>query len=115
MHPILEINRLYKSFGAVRAVQSLSFRVREGKLFAFPGVNGAGRSTALRILCGQLSRDGGSVSICGADPDDEPDRIRRSLGVVFPHSVSDRELSVRDHLTSRAARFPHKKQEDPVA
>lgn len=105
MENIIEIAHLSKSFGAVKAVQDLSFHVRTGELFAFLGVNGAGKSTTINILCGQLPKDGGSVSICGADPDDAPDAIRRSLGVVFQSSVLDKDLSVRDNLESRAALY----------
>ena len=63
MNHIIEIDHLYKSFGTVKAVQDLSFRVREGELFAFLGVNGAGKSTTINILCGQLAKDSGAVRI----------------------------------------------------
>ncbi len=105
MDTIIEIDHLSKSFGDIRAVQDLSFQVREGELFAFLGVNGAGKSTTINILCGQLAKDGGSVCICGADPDREADRVKRSLGVVFQNSVLDKSLSVRDNLESRAALY----------
>ena len=62
MNNIIQIDRLCKSFGEVKAVQDLSFRVKEGELFAFLGVNGAGKSTTISILCGQLARDSGK---CG--------------------------------------------------
>ncbi len=103
MNNIIEIEHLNKSFGNVKAVKDLSFRVREGELFAFLGINGAGKSTTINILCGQLAKDGGSVTICGSNPDDNPDAVRRSLGVVFQSSVLDKELTVRDNLESRAA------------
>ena len=74
MNDILEVRHLVKRFGDVTAVDDLSFRVREGELFAFLGVNGAGKSTTIHILCGQLARDGGSVRVCGADPDEAPER-----------------------------------------
>lgn len=105
MDTIIEIDHLSKSFGDIRAVQDLSFQVKEGELFAFLGVNGAGKSTTINILCGQLAKDGGSVRICGADPDREADRVKRSLGVVFQNSVLDKSLSVRDNLESRAALY----------
>ena len=105
MHDIIRIDHLSKRFGEVQAVQDLSFRVKEGELFAFLGVNGAGKSTTINILCGQLAKDGGSVEIDGADPDRDPDRVRRELGVVFQNSVLDGALSVRDNLQSRAALY----------
>ena len=110
---IMEIDHLCKSFGDVRAVNDLSFRVKEGELFAFLGVNGAGKSTTINILSGQLHRDSGDVSICGEDPDHNPDSVRRSLGVVFQNSVLDKDLNVLDNLKSRAALYGiHGKQFD---
>ena len=105
MKNIIEIDHLHKAFGDVKAVQDLSFRVREGELFAFLGINGAGKSTTINILCGQLAKDSGTVKIGGIDLDAEPDSIKRSLGVVFHNSVLDKELFVRDNLASRAALY----------
>ena len=105
MNEIIKIDHLSKSFGDVKAVQDLSFRVEEGELFAFLGVNGAGKSTTINIMCGQLRKDGGSVTIDGADLDRDPDHIKRELGVVFQNSVLDGALRVRDNLQSRAALY----------
>lgn len=105
MANIIEISRLNKSFGEVKAVQDLSFRVAEGELFAFLGVNGAGKSTTINIICGQLAKDSGTVEICGTSLDKDPDTVKRTLGVVFQNSVLDQNLSVRDNLESRAALY----------
>lgn len=105
MENIMEIEHLSKSFGEVKAVQDLSFRVKEGELFAFLGVNGAGKSTTINIICGLLQKDSGSVRICGADIDRNADRVKWNLGVVFQNSVLDRSLTVRDNLVSRAALY----------
>ena len=69
MSNIIQINNLNKSFGSVNAVQNLSFRVKKGELFAFLGINGAGKSTTINIMCGQLSKDSGSVFIDKHDLD----------------------------------------------
>lgn len=105
MNEMIEIKHLSKSFGEVQAVDDLSFRVKEGELFAFLGINGAGKSTTINIMCGQLSKDAGSVEIDGVNLDNDPDGIKRSLGVVFQNSVLDKELSVYDNLKSRAALY----------
>ena len=105
MNTMIEISHLSKSFGTVKAVQDLSFQVRKGELFAFLGINGAGKSTTINIMCGQLAKDAGRVCIDGADLDENADRIKRSLGVVFQNSVLDKHLSVRDNLESRAALY----------
>jgi len=105
MKNIIEIEHLNKSFGEVHAVRDLSFGVRAGELFAFLGINGAGKSTTINILCGQLAKDGGRVEIDGFDLDRDVDSIKRELGVVFQNSVLDGALSVYDNLESRAALY----------
>lgn len=105
MKNIIEINHLNKSFGEVKAVQDLSFRVKEGELFAFLGVNGAGKSTTINILCGQLGKDSGSVTVDSQDLDSGVDEIKSKLGVVFQNSVLDKALTVRENLESRAALY----------
>jgi len=103
MQHVIEISHLSRAFGEVKAVQDVSFCVKEGELFAFLGENGAGKSTTISILCGQLRRDGGEVMVNGCDPDRDPQGIKRDLGVVFQNSVLDQPLSVWDNLMSRAA------------
>ncbi len=105
MKNIIEINHLSKTFGEVKAVQDLSFRVKEGELFAFLGVNGAGKSTTINIMCAQLAKDNGEIKIDGYDLDKDADGIKRELGVVFQSSVLDSALSVYDNLQSRAALY----------
>lgn len=98
---IIEIKNLHKSFGEVHAVNDLSFCVKEGELFAFLGINGAGKSTTIDIICGQLAKDSGEVYIKGKTHKEDRDSIKRSIGVVFQDSVLDKDLSVRDNLQSR--------------
>lgn len=105
MNNIIKIDHLCKSFGDVKAVQDLCFRVKEGELFAFLGVNGAGKSTTINIMCGQLPKDSGRVEIDGADLDQNLNHIKGALGVVFQNSVLDSALSVYDNLQSRAALY----------
>lgn len=105
MKNIIEINNLSKSFSEIKAVDGLSFKVKEGELFAFLGVNGAGKSTTINIICGQLKKDSGSVIINGCDLDGNRDSIKSEIGVVFQNSVLDKALSVKDNLESRAALY----------
>ena len=102
---IIDIKNLNKSFGDVKAVQDLSFIVKEGELFAFLGVNGAGKSTTISIICGQLSKDSGEVFVCGENIDKGIANITKELGVVFQNSVLDASLTVKDNLQSRAALY----------
>ena len=98
---VIEIKNLSKSFKDVKAVNDISFKVKEGELFAFLGINGAGKSTTISIICGTLGQDAGTVIIDGGDV--ESARNSGKVGVVFQSSVLDKMLSVRDNLKSRAA------------
>ncbi|MSS20527.1 ABC transporter ATP-binding protein [Pseudoramibacter porci] len=105
MAEIIKIDALNKSFGALHAVQDLSFQVETGELFAFLGVNGAGKSTTIHMMCGQLAKDSGRIVIDGVDIDTDVDAVKAKIGVVFQSSVLDQRLSVRDNLESRAALY----------
>ena len=102
---IIEICNLCKSFGDVKAVNDLSFTVKQGELFAFLGVNGAGKSTTINIMCGQLSKDSGDVIIDEKNIDRDLAKIKNELGVVFQGSLLDPALSVYDNLQGRAALY----------
>ena len=102
---IIRIDHLNKTFGDVKAVNDLSFRVKKGELFAFLGVNGAGKSTTISILCGQLSKDSGTVQIKGIDNQRAGEQTKRLIGVVFQDSVLDKPLTVKENLKSRAALY----------
>ena len=102
---IIKIDNLSKSFGDVKAVKNLSFQVKRGELFAFLGVNGAGKSTTISIICGQLQKDSGTVFVNGRNVDRSLDETKKSIGVVFQDSVLDKPLTVKENLKSRAALY----------
>lgn len=101
MDNIIKIENLTKMFGDLKAVDNLSFSVRRGELFAFLGVNGAGKSTTISILCGLLSKNEGVVEIDGLDVEKNKLEINKKIGVVFQGSVLDQTLNVLDNLKSR--------------
>ncbi len=105
MENIIEITDLKKYFGDVKAVDGISFTVKKGELFAFLGLNGAGKSTTISVICGSLKKDSGTVLIGGRKTEDSPDEIKARLGVVFQSSVLDKPLSVYENLRSRAALY----------
>ena len=105
MKSMIEIRDLKKSFGETKAVRGISFQVEKGSLFAFLGVNGAGKSTTIHILCGQLSKDEGTVLVDGKDIEKDPNGIKSVIGVVFQDSVLDRALTAFDNLKSRAGLY----------
>lgn len=102
---MIAIDHLNKSFGTVRAVNDLSFRVKRGELFAFLGVNGAGKSTTISMICGQLSADSGCIKVNGWDVRSVRQEIKGLIGVVFQDSVLDKPLTARENLKSRAALY----------
>ena len=105
MEDIIKIEHLYKSFGSVKAVQDLSFCVKEGELFAFLGINGAGKSTTINMICGQLAKDSGTIVIDGVNLEQHTEKVKGELGVVFQNSVLDGVLTVYDNLKCRAALY----------
>ena len=111
MEPIIKISHLNKSYKDVKAVNDLSFTVNRGELFAFLGVNGAGKSTTIHIICSQLSKDSGEVIIDGHNLDTQKESIKRKLGVVFQNSVLDKDLSVYDNLLYRGSLYGLSKKE----
>lgn len=105
MKNMIEINHISKTFGDVKAVQDLSFKVKEGEFFAFLGVNGAGKSTTINIMCGQLAKDSGKIFIDDIDIDQNVNSIKEKIGVVFQNSVLDSSLTVYDNLLYKAALY----------
>lgn len=111
MENIIEVNKLVKSYGSVKAVKGISFSVEKGSFFAFLGINGAGKSTTINILCTVLEKTSGSVKIGGYDLDRESTKIKELIGIVFQGSVLDKQLTVKENLVSRAAYYGFTKKE----
>lgn len=101
----IEVEGLKKSYGVVQAVKGIDFTVETGSLFAFLGVNGAGKSTTINILCSILSKDEGKVIVDGFDLDRQPDKIKPGVGIVFQSTVLDDRLTVRENLCIRASLY----------
>ena len=105
MANIIDIKNLKKHFKEVKAVDDISFNVEEGSLFAFLGLNGAGKSTTINMICGNLEKDSGEIWINGTSIDENVDLTKSSLGVVYQNSVLDKPLTVKDNLQNRAALY----------
>jgi ABC-2 type transport system ATP-binding protein len=95
---IIGVNDLEYFFGDVKAVDNISFAVREGEVFSFLGPNGAGKSTVINVLTTLLPMQKGSVSIAGHDLRTEPEKVRESIGIVFQELTLDRDMTVREIL-----------------
>ena len=106
MDKILEVTNLSKSYNEIVAVNNISFSVNKGSLFSFLGVNGAGKSTTINIICSIINKDNGKVIVDGLDLDSDAQKIKSLLGVVFQTSVLDERLSVKDNLIFRSSFYP---------
>ena len=111
MSDVIVIDNLSKSYKQLKAVDDLSFRIKRGELFAFLGINGAGKSTTINIICGQLKKDQGKVYIADMDIDKDLQLIKHKIGVVFQNSILDPQLSVKDNLQVKASLYSMKKDE----
>ena len=96
--PLLEVSQLTKSFGAVRAVDGVSFLVQPGEIYGLLGPNGAGKTTSISMICGLLKPDAGNVLLDGVGFWTDPLRARRLLGVVPQEIALYEELSGRENL-----------------
>jgi ABC-2 type transport system ATP-binding protein len=95
---IIEVKDLEYKYGDFKAVDGISFFVREGEIFSFLGPNGAGKSTVINILTTLLPMQSGSVTIAGCDLSKEPQQVRRAIGIVFQDETLDRDLTVWETL-----------------
>ena len=107
----LKIEHLSKSYANVKAVNDISFEVKKGTLFAFLGINGAGKSTTINIICSILPKDAGKIYVNGYDLDESPVDIKREIGIVFQTSVLDKELTVKQNLDIRTSFYNLSKEE----
>jgi ABC-2 type transport system ATP-binding protein len=94
----IEVEELTKSYGAVHALDGVSFSVGEGEVFGLLGPNGAGKSTTVRVLVTLTKPDGGSATVAGHDVGRDPNAVRRAIGYVPQESGVDRFATGRENL-----------------
>ncbi len=113
---IIEVKDLEYKYGDFKAVDGVSFFVREGEIFSFLGPNGAGKSTVINILTTLLPVQKGSVAIAGYDLAKEPVQVRRSIGIVFQDETLDRDLTVWEtlELHGRIYSMPKAERKDRI-
>lgn len=108
---VIEVEHLVKMYKEHKAVNDLSFSVKEGELFAFLGENGAGKSTTINILCTILQKTSGSARIFGKELGKQDDAIRDMIGIVFQNSVLDNKLTVKENLYTRGSYYGMSKRQ----
>lgn len=94
----IEVEGLRRSFGSVDALRGIGFSIRAGEICGLLGPNGAGKSTTVKILVGLLRRDGGSVRVCGFDPDVDPVEAKRRIGYLPESAAMYESLSAYEYL-----------------
>ena len=94
--PVIDVRRLRKSYGGVERLHGISFTVQRGEIFGFLGTNGAGKTTTIEILEGYRARDGGEVSVLGADPARAGRNWRNRVGLVLQESELNPVYTVRE-------------------
>ena len=92
------VENLVKRYGDFEAVRGVSFRVRKGEVFAFLGPNGAGKTTTVHVLTTLLRPTSGKAVVAGHDVVEEPEEVRKRIGIVFQEPSVDRELTAWENL-----------------
>lgn len=97
-HSIISTDRLTRTFGAFTAVDAITFEVHEGEIFGFLGANGAGKTTALKMLTGLLTPSSGKATVAGFDVWREPEQIKRRIGYMSQKFSLYEDLTVRENI-----------------
>lgn len=105
MNEVIRVEHLKKYFKEVKAVDDISFSVEKGELFGFLGVNGAGKSTTINMLCTLFPPTSGEVEICGYKLGKDNEEIKRHTGVVYQNNCLDKLLTVKENLLLRGSLY----------
>jgi ABC-2 type transport system ATP-binding protein len=95
---IIKVDGLSKTFGQQKAVDNISFEVRQGEIFGFLGPNGAGKSTTINMLTTLIPTTSGKAEVCGFDVHKHPNEVRRSVGVVPQDYTADEDMTGEQNI-----------------
>ena len=107
--PILMVENLVKRYGEVQAVSGVSFHVNEGEVFGLLGPNGAGKTTTIEILEGLRNPDAGHVSVCGLDPQRNPQELKQEIGAALQSTALPDKMRVHEALRLFASFYRRKR------
>ena len=99
METIIEVKHLYKRFGHFVANHDLNFSVGKGEIFGFLGANGAGKTTAIKILCGLLAPTSGEISVAGYDVYTQTEEIKKSIGYMSQRFSLYPDLTLAENIS----------------
>lgn len=102
---IIDVSNLTKKYNGFTAVDSISFQVEKGTIFAFLGPNGAGKTTTIKMMTTLLSPTSGKIRINGYDPVSNQNEVRKSFGIVFQDPSLDDELTAYENLEFHGALY----------
>lgn len=108
---VISVRNLTKRFGDFTAVDSISFDVSKGEIFGFLGANGAGKTTAMRMLCGLSYPTSGTGTIAGLDVRKDGERIKRKIGYMSQRFSLYNDLTVQENIRLYASIYGLSKQE----
>lgn len=98
MEPVITANKLTKKFGSFTAVDQISFEVQKGEIFGFLGANGAGKTTAMRMLCGLLIPSSGEATVAGYDVYKQTELIKKNIGYMSQRFSLYEDLTIRENI-----------------
>ena len=116
MNPIIKVENFTKTYGNYTAVDTISFTVDEGSIFAFLGPNGAGKSTTINTLCTIFEKTAGKLFIDGKDVTTHKEEVRSVIGVVFQDSTLDPKMTIEENLKMHCVFYhiPKKEVEERI-
>ena len=96
---IIKVENLTKKFGEFTAVNAISFEVKKGEIFGFLGANGAGKTTAMKMLIGISKPTSGNAAVAGFDVYKDPDSIKKNIGYMSQKFALYDDLTVKENIT----------------
>lgn len=111
---ILQVENLVKRYGDLEAVRGVSFSVEEGEVFGLLGPNGAGKTSTVEVLEGLRTRDGGNVSVCGLDPQQDEQALKHEIGAALQSTALPDKLRVMEALRLFASFYKRRRNPEEL-
>ena len=114
MSPVVSVEQLQKTYGALQALKGISFSLNQGEIFALLGPNGAGKSTCVEILEGHRKATAGSVAVLGQNPADHDLKMKDRIGIVSQSGISDTPFTPKELLGIMGASYSRARPADEL-